>query len=100
MAIGSPEPQLERVLAALSDPTRRALFEVILAAPGVSTGELADATSGMTRWGVMKHLGVLREAGLIQTMTSGRWRRHYPQPAALAPLHSWLDSIQSASSPA
>jgi hypothetical protein len=44
----------------------------------------------MTRWGVMKHLAVLRDAGLIQTMAEGRHRRHFPEKGALRPLQDWV----------
>jgi hypothetical protein len=53
-------------------------------------------TPGMTRWGVMKHIGLLRDVGLIQTMSEGRQRRHYPEKAALAPLRHWLAEAGSA----
>lgn len=81
---------LDMLLRALADPTRRDLFVRIARRPGQSTTDLAGATSGMTRWGVMKHLDVLRSAGLIQTLTSGRERRHYHEPMALEPLAQWL----------
>jgi DNA-binding transcriptional ArsR family regulator len=81
---------VDRVLAALADPTRRTLFEAILRTPGSTTSELCASTSTMSRWGVMKHLAVLRDAGLIQTMATGRQRRHYAERTALAPLRDWL----------
>ena len=79
------------VLGALADPTRRALFESDPAKPGLTTSELAERTRAlMSRWGVIKHLAVLRDAGLIQTMATGRLRRHYAETAALDPLREWL----------
>lgn len=85
--------EIDLLLAALADPTRRALFQAVVGEPGITTSELATRSSRITRWGVMKHLDVLRDAGLIQTMATGRSRHHYPEPAALAPLRAWLDSI-------
>jgi DNA-binding transcriptional ArsR family regulator len=82
---------LDDVLRALADPTRRELLRTVVRQPGLSTAALAGRTAGMTRWGVMKHLGVLRDAGLIQTMSEGRHRRHFPEKAALRPLRQWLD---------
>jgi DNA-binding transcriptional ArsR family regulator len=82
---------LDDVLRALADPTRRELLRAVMRQPGLNTAELASRTDGMTRWGVMKHLAALRQAGLIQTMTEGRHRRHFPEPAALRPLRQWLD---------
>src|SRR5688572_25093927 len=82
---------LDLSLAALAEPTRRAIFERIVAEPGQTTSELCARTTVITRWGVMKHLDVLREAGLVQTMATGRQRRHYAERSALAPMREWLD---------
>jgi DNA-binding transcriptional ArsR family regulator len=81
---------LDDLLRALADPTRRELLRAVIRQPGLSTAQLAAHTTGMTRWGVMKHLAVLRDAGVIQTMAEGRQRRHYPERAALQPLRRWL----------
>jgi len=78
-------------MRALADPTRRRLYLLIAQEPGLSTQQLAAAIESMSRWGVMKHLSVLRDAGLIQTLAEGRQRRHYHEPAALRPLGQWLD---------
>lgn len=80
-------------MRALADPTRRAMLRSVIRQPGLSTAQLAAAIDGMTRWGVMKHLEVLRDAGLIQTMAEGRRRRHYAEPAALVPLRQWLAAV-------
>jgi predicted transcriptional regulator len=82
--------RLDEILRALADPTRRRLLVSIRTQPGLSTAELAMETKGMTRWGVMKHLAVLESAGLIQTMTQGRRRRHFHEPQALDQLRRWL----------
>ncbi len=84
---------LDDILRALADPTRRDLLRAVIRQPGLSTAQLAGRTDGMTRWGVMKHLAALRDAGLIQTMAEGRHRRHYPEKAALRPLRQWLDEV-------
>lgn len=84
---------VDDLLAALGDPTRRAVFEAIATQPGITTSQLTSRASSITRWAVMKHLTVLREAGLIQTMATGRLRRHYAEKAALRPLRDWLDGI-------
>jgi DNA-binding transcriptional ArsR family regulator len=81
---------LDDVLRALADPTRRELLRLVSRQPGLSTAQLAQRTDGMTRWGVMKHLAVLRDAGLIQTMAEGRHRRHFPEKGALRPLQDWV----------
>ena len=83
---------LDDVLRALADPTRRELLRAIMREPGSSTAQLVSRTDVMTRWGVMKHLAVLRDAGLIQTMAEGRHRRHFPESGALRPVRQWLDA--------
>ena len=88
--------QVDSVFRALADETRRDLFIALVTAPGLSTAQLVARTPGMTRWGVMKHITLLRDAGLIQTMSEGRQRRHYPEKAALAPLRQWLAEASSA----
>jgi DNA-binding transcriptional ArsR family regulator len=82
--------RVDHVLAALADPTRRSLFEAALARPGMTTSQLCEHAPSLSRWGVIKHLAVLRDAGLIQTMATGRLRRHYAEKAALDPLREWL----------
>lgn len=84
---------LDHVLRALADPTRRDLLRTVIRQPGQSTAQLVASTAGMTRWGVMKHLTVLRDAGLIQTMAEGRHRRHFPEKGALRSLRQWLDEV-------
>ncbi len=84
---------VDGLLAALADPTRRALFETIAAQPGITTSQLTSRARLITRWAVMKHLTVLRETGLIQTMATGRLRRHYAEKAALGPLRDWLAQL-------
>src|SRR5215211_4133418 len=83
--------QLDAVMSALADPTRRRLFRLLRATPALSTGELATRNQQMTRWGVMKHLAALREAGLVQSLDDGRHRRHYADTASIEILRQWLD---------
>ena len=84
------DARLEVILRALSDATRRRLLELLAEQPGLSTSQLAARVPGITRWGVMKHLDVLRSAGLVQTLSQGRQRRHYREDAALDVLDRWL----------
>jgi predicted transcriptional regulator len=82
--------ELDRLLRALADPTRRRILRLLTQRPGMTTNEIAGRVPGMTRWGVMKHLALLVEAGLVQTLPEGRRRRHFREAAALRPLHDWL----------
>jgi DNA-binding transcriptional ArsR family regulator/uncharacterized protein YndB with AHSA1/START domain len=65
------------VFKALSDPTRRQLLDLMQAGPR-TTGQLAeDLDNEMSRYGVMKHLGVLERAGLVVVRREGRHRYNH-----------------------
>ncbi len=87
--------QLSSICHALADPTRRQLLANLSRSPGATTTELAGETLRMTRWAVMKHLTVLRETGLIQTLPEGRRRRHYRVPGAFRDLTGWLAEAEA-----
>ena len=76
------------VFAALADPTRRRLLE-LLAAGERSAGELA-AEFDISRPGVSRHLRVLREAGLVRARGEGRHRLYSVDPAPLDEVDAWL----------
>lgn len=76
------------VFAALADPTRRRLLE-LLAAGERSAGELA-AEFDISRPGVSRHLRVLREAGLVRTRGDGRRQLYSVDPAPLDEVDAWL----------
>jgi DNA-binding transcriptional ArsR family regulator len=65
--------ELDPVWKALSDPTRRAMLDLLRDGPRTTT-ELVDAFPRLSRFGVMKHVEVLRKAGLVQTREDGRQR--------------------------
>jgi len=65
--------ELDGVWKALSDPTRRAILDLLRAGPRTTT-EIVEAFPSLTRFGVMKHIDVLRHAGLINTREEGRQR--------------------------
>lgn len=81
---------LDRLCGCLSDATRRRIYEELGRRPGLTTADLAAWEPRMTRWAIMKHLTVLRDAGLIQTMHQGRRRRHFRDERGLLPLREWL----------
>ena len=70
--IGIPDA-LDAVWKALSDPTRRAILDQLRNSPRMTT-EIVEMFPHLTRFGVMKHLDVLREAGLVNTREEGRQR--------------------------
>ena len=68
-----PADELDPVWKALSDPTRRAILD-FLRDRARTTTEIVDAFPHLTRFGVMKHLEVLRQAYLVSTREAGRQR--------------------------
>jgi DNA-binding transcriptional ArsR family regulator len=64
---------LDQVWKALSDPTRRSILDSLRNGPCTTT-EIVELHPDLTRFGVMKHLAVLRDAGLVQDRWEGRSR--------------------------
>ena len=64
---------LDKVWKALSDPTRRTVLD-LLRSGSKTTTEIVEAFPDMTRFAVMKHMDVLREADLVITRSEGRRR--------------------------
>jgi DNA-binding transcriptional ArsR family regulator len=85
-----PEERLDRAFQALSDSTRRWIWDQLGHEPGLTTAQLAARRKRMTRWSVMKHLAALREAGLIETLPDGRRRRHYRAERGLDGVRNWV----------
>ena len=78
------------VFKALADPTRRFLLDLLFSRDGRTLGEL-DAEVEMTRFGVMKHLRLLEEAGLVVTRKSGREKLHFLNPVPIRLVHDrWI----------
>jgi DNA-binding transcriptional ArsR family regulator len=67
------EESLDQVWKALSDPTRRTILDVLRDRPRTTT-EIVERFSQLSRFGVMKHLEVLRQAQLVSTRAAGRQR--------------------------
>jgi DNA-binding transcriptional ArsR family regulator len=67
------EGELDAVWKALSDPTRRAILDLLRARPRTTT-EIVERFPKLTRFGVMKHIEVLRQAELVHTREAGRQR--------------------------
>lgn len=78
----------DMLFRALADPTRRALFER-LCRKGELTVAALTARAGISQPAVSKHLGVLKQAGLVRDRHEGRQTHYRAQPAALAPLIDW-----------
>src|ERR1700757_1043047 len=72
----------------LADPTRRAIFER-LCREGEQTVGALTARAGVSQPAVSKHLGVLKQAGLVRDRHEGRETHYSAQVSALAPLLDW-----------
>ena len=75
---------MDEVFKALADPTRRSLLDALFERDGQTLSEL-EGRLPMTRFGVMKHLRVLEEAGLITTRKVGRERLHFSRNDPVTP---------------
>ena len=80
------------VFGALSDPTRRALLETIAHQPAVTATELASHLP-ISRQAVVKHLGTLAEAGLVERVPAGREVRYSVTPGPLSEAVSWMAEV-------
>jgi uncharacterized protein YndB with AHSA1/START domain len=81
---------MDEVFRALADPTRRSLLDELFKADGQSLSAL-ERRLPMTRFGVMKHLRVLEEAGLVVTRRRGREKLHFLNPVPIRLVHDrWV----------
>ncbi|MET8536465.1 metalloregulator ArsR/SmtB family transcription factor [Streptomyces sp. NPDC005065] len=83
---------VDSVLAALADPTRRQLLE-LLAAQDEATATTLAARLPVSRQAVVKHLAVLDAAGLVSSSRVGREVRYTVRPAALDATARWMASL-------
>jgi DNA-binding transcriptional ArsR family regulator len=83
----------DRVFKALADPTRRFLLDRLFARDGRTLTEL-ESELEMTRFGVMKHLRVLEDAGLVVTRKEGREKLHFLNVVPIRLVHDrWIDKF-------
>ena len=83
----------DAVFKALADPTRRHLLDALFKRDGQPLGELGRRLR-MTRFGVMKHLRVLEEAGLVVTRRRAREKLHYLNAVPIRLIHDrWIDKF-------
>ncbi|MEO3999617.1 metalloregulator ArsR/SmtB family transcription factor [Mesorhizobium sp. CAU 1732] len=76
----------------LADPTRRAIFERLCRTGEQTVGALT-AEAGISQPAVSKHLGVLKQAGLVRDRPQGRQTHYSAQIGALAPLVDWTNQM-------
>jgi len=83
----------DAVFKALADPSRRLLLDLLFERDGRTLTEL-DAELEMTRFGVMKHLRVLEDAGLVVARKEGREKHHFLNPVPIRQIHDrWIDKF-------
>ena len=81
---------VDEVFKALADPTRRELLDELFRQDGQTLGALEERFA-MTRFGVMKHLRVLEDAGLVVTRKVGREKQHFLNPVPIRLVHDrWV----------
>jgi len=76
----------------LADPTRRALFERLCREGEKTVGALTER-AGVSQPVVSKHLGILKQAGLVRDRPDGRQTHYSAQLSALAPLIDWTSQM-------
>ena len=86
-------PNLDRVFAALADPTRRAIVERLLAEGEKTVGDVAKPFH-ISAPAVTRHLQVLESAGLIEKRIDRQFRLVRARPEALRPVGSWFERQQ------
>jgi DNA-binding transcriptional ArsR family regulator len=82
----------QSLFAALADPMRRSLL-VNLAQYSPKTATQLAQEYPITRQGILKHLTILEEAGLVAVHQTGREKRYTLTPAPLEDLEQWINSI-------
>lgn len=86
---------LDHVWKALADPTRRAILDLLRDGPRQTT-EIVDQFPDLSRFGVMKHLDVLRDANLVLTRTEGRLRVNSLNVAPIREiLERWISKYEA-----
>jgi DNA-binding transcriptional ArsR family regulator len=84
----------DTVFKTLADPTRRAIFERLVRDGELTVRVLTDHAR-VSQPAVSKHLGVLKQAGLVRDRRDGRETHYRAQPKALAPLLDWMSLYAS-----
>jgi DNA-binding transcriptional ArsR family regulator len=85
----------DRVFKALGDRSRRHLLDRLFERDGRTLSELTEDLE-MTRFGVMKHLQILEDAGLVVSRKQGRQKLHYLNPVPIQEIHDrWIDKYRT-----
>lgn len=85
---------LDPVWKALADPTRREILDLLRVGP-CTTSQIVERFPQITRFGVMKHIDVLRHAGLINTRAEGRQRVNTLNPVPIRQIYErWVSAYE------
>lgn len=80
---------------ALSDPTRRSILDILREAPK-TTGDLSEQFENLSRYAIMKHLGILEKANLITIKREGKFRWNYLSPQPIEQIYTkWLKKYET-----
>ena len=86
---------MDSIFKALADPTRRALLDALRDQDGQTLSDL-ETRLDMTRFGVIKHLRILEEAQLINTVRRGRFQHHYLKAVTVqSVIDRWIEPYRS-----
>ena len=86
---------MDSIFKALADPARRTLLDALRQRDGQTLQELTELLA-MTRFGVMKHLGVLEDAGLVIPLKKGRFKHHYLNAVPLQQtIDRWIEPMRA-----
>jgi DNA-binding transcriptional ArsR family regulator len=84
----------DHVFKALADPTRRFLLDLLFQRDGRTLKEM-ESELAMTRFGVMKHLRILEDAGLVVSRRAGREKLHFLNLVPIRMIHDrWIDKYR------
>ena len=86
---------MDLVFKALADSSRRSLLDNLFLRDGQTLGELGSRLE-MTRFGAMKHLRVLENAGLVTTRKVGREKLHYLNPVPIQEIEQLIEARRAA----
>src|SRR5258708_31240987 len=88
---------MESVFKALADPSRRKLLDLLFQRQRPTLTELAESLPAMTRFGVMKHMGLLEQAGIVTSRRAGREKLHYLSAVPMRMVHDrWIGKYRKA----
>ena len=83
------------IFAALADPMRRSLLVNLAEHSPKTATQLAEEYRTITRQGILKHLNILEEAGLVAVNQKGREKRYSFTPEPLSEVDQWIKDISA-----